>query len=91
MKTLSLNKPTPPKPKAHALDLFVGRRIVLQAGPVTYTGELHAITASWLVFKDATVTGNRRIAQVSEVLVGKNLQFAHVHLEADVTGIEVVV
>jgi hypothetical protein len=96
MKPLSLNKPAAPaqakqeKKPAHPLDLFTGKRIVLQAGPVTYAGELSAITTGWIILKDATITGNRKVAKASEVFIGKNQQLQHVHLESAVLSVEVL-
>jgi len=88
MKTLSLNKqPATGKTKPHALDRFAGQRCVLQIGPVTYQGKL-TITDSWLVMQDCTVTGNRRVAVVTEVCVNRHAVVAHAHLENAVTSLE---
>lgn len=73
---------TPPKPRQHPLDLFVGKRIVLQRGPVIYTGRLHAITGHFLVMRDTFIDGTRRAVMVDEVFVNADPnRVEHIHLE----------
>lgn len=74
--------PEPGKP-SHPLDFVVGKRIVLQRGPITYIGKLTAITKRWLVLSDAEVIGNNRSVCVPEVWVNNDCgQIGHFHLEA---------
>lgn len=90
MEKLSLNKA---KPKARPLDLYLGQRVVMQLGPVTYTGILKAVEPQWLVMTDATITGSRNVAQVNCVQVYHQAfnRIAHIHLEADLLVLEVLV
>ena len=90
METLSLNKA---KPKANPLDHYLGRRVVMQLGPVTYTGKLKAVEPHWLVMTDTTITGTRNAAQVNCVQVYHQAfnRIAHIHLEADLLVLEVLV
>ena len=90
MDKLSLNKA---KPKASPLDCYLRQRVVMQLGPVTYTGILSAVEQHWMVLTDATITGSRHVAQVVEVWVHHQAfnRIAHIHLEADLLGLEVLV
>jgi hypothetical protein len=85
MEKLSLNKASP-------LDCYLGQRVVIQLGPVTYTGILKAVEPQWLVMSDATITGSRNAAQVNCVQVFHQAfnRIAHIHLEADLLAMEVL-
>ena len=89
MEKLSLNKA---KPKASPLERYLGQRVVMQLGPVTYTGILKAVESQWLVMTDATITGSRNAAQVNCVQVFHQAfnRIAHIHLEADLLVLEVL-
>ncbi len=89
MEKLSLNKA---KPKASPLDRYLGQRVVVQLGPVTYTGMLKTVEPQWFVLTDATITGSRHVAQVVEVWVHHQAfnRIAHIHLEADLLALEVL-
>lgn len=56
--------PKPPERRQHPLDIFVGKRIVLQRGPAIYAGRLEAITARWLILTDAKIIGTSRNIEV---------------------------
>jgi hypothetical protein len=90
MEKLSLNKA---KPKASPLDCYLGLRVVMQLGPVTYTGILKTVEPQWLVMTDATITGSRNAAQVNCVQVYHQAfnRIAHIHLEADLLAMEVLI
>jgi small nuclear ribonucleoprotein (snRNP)-like protein len=89
MEKLSINKA---KPIACTLDRYLGQRVVLRLGPVTYTGILSAVEQHWMVLTDATITGSRHVAQVVEVWVHHPAlnRIAHIHLGADLLGLEVL-
>ncbi|MCK8685934.1 hypothetical protein [Pseudomonas umsongensis] len=89
MEKLSLNKA---KSKANPLDHYLGQRVVMQVGPVTYTGILSAVEPQWLVMTDTTITGSRNAAQVNCVQVYHQAfnRIAHIHLEVDWLALEVL-
>lgn len=70
------------RPESHPMEIFAGKRIVIQRGPVTYTGTLKVVTRRWLILADATVAGSQRTVNVPECYVNAEpSQIAHVHLE----------
>lgn len=89
MEKLSLNKA---KLKASPLDRYLSQRVVMQLGPVTYTGFLKSVEPQWLEMTDATITGSRNAAQVKCVRIYHQAfnRIAHLHLEADLLALVVL-
>lgn len=89
MEKLSINKA---EPKASPLERYLGQCVVLQLGPVTYTGILSATEQHWMVLTNASITGSRHVPEVVEVWVHHRAfnRIAHIHLEADLLALEVL-
>jgi hypothetical protein len=88
MEKLLLNKANP---KASPPDSYLGERVVMQIGPVTYTRMLKTVEPQCVMLTDATITSSHYAPLVKGIQVYHQAfnRIIHVHLEADTLALEV--
>ena len=75
-----LPNPSKEQPKQHPMNLFVGKRVILQTRTCRYQGVLRVITSNWLIMRDVTVAGTKTTVTLPEIYISTRTDIVHAHL-----------